>query len=227
MKKIAILLALLQLLCAFSGITVYAADVAVLDSVELQGSKIGVFCENEPIKLDFKFANSTQSIASYRFEVKDVWNRQVTDGVFTIPVGKKVATLDLGNFKIGWYKINIYSGNALLDNYLAFSVLHSPQKRKKYDNTPFAGVAASEYDSLLRKDAAPLAQAMTRAGITYVRNVGEGWLANGDPQVKRTFHQYGIDESSYHDGNALRYNLSVSTPAYMAFTSDLLSIYNN
>ena len=227
MKKIAFLLALLQLLCAFSGITVYAADVAVLDSVEFQGSKIGVFCENEPIKLDFKFANSTQSITSYRFEVKDVWDRRVTDGIFTIPVGKKVATLDLGKFKIGWYKINIYSGKTPLDNYVAFSVLQSPQKRKKYDNTPFAGVAASEYDSLLRNDAAPLAQAMSRAGITYVRNVGEGWLAKGDPQVKRTFHKYGIDESSYHDGNALRYNLSVSTPAYMAFTSDLLSIYNN
>ena len=230
MKKLAFIMALIQFVCIFSGVaTVCAAEVAVLDSIEFEGSQIGVFSENETVKLDFNFANKTQSPASYRFEIHDVWKRKVTDGVFTVPTGVLKSVLDLGQFKVGWYKILIYEGNgkAPMDQYLAFSVLHDPSRRDTYKSTPFAGVAAGEHDSLVRKDAVPLAQAMKKAGITYVRNVGEGWLANGDPQVKRVFHQYGIDESSYHDGNALRYNTSISPPEYFAFTSDLLSIYNN
>lgn len=227
MKKFAFILALVQMLCIFSSSAVFSADMAVLDSVEFQDSKIGVFCENDTVKLDFKFADKIKSVTSYRFEIEDVWQRKVTEGTFTIPVGKEVATLELGKFNVGWYKVVIFENEKPMDNYIAFSVLHQPSKRDKYESTPFAGVAASEYDSLLRVDATPLAKAMKSAGITYVRNVGEGWLANGDPQVKRVFDEYGISESSYHDGNALRYNLSVSTPAYMAFTSDLLSIYNN
>ena len=69
MKKLAFILALIQMLCSFSYITTYAADIAVLDTIEFQDSKIGVFCENDSVKLDFKFANKVESITSYRFEI--------------------------------------------------------------------------------------------------------------------------------------------------------------
>ena len=229
MKKIAFILALVQFLCIFSGVGIYAADVAVIDSLEFQGSKIGVFTEDENIKLDFNFTNKLQAITSYRFEITDVWERQVADGMITIPIGKKSATLNLGKFNVGWYRISLYNkgDNNPLDNYLAFSVLHSPSKRNKYESTPFAGALAGEQDALIREQPELIAKAFADAGITYTRNVGSGWLEKNDPPVKKAFHEYGIDESSYHDGNALRYNLSVSTPEYMAFTSDLFYIYNN
>ena len=139
MKKIAFILALIQMLCVFSGIGVYAADVAVIDSLQFQDSKIGIFTENNSVKLDFTFTSKLQSITSYRFEVTDVWERTVTEGIFTIPVGKKVATLDFGKFNVGWYRVTIYdniSGRAL-DNYITFSVTHDPAKRKVFESTPF------------------------------------------------------------------------------------------
>ncbi len=229
MKKIAFILALIQMLCVFSGIGVYAADVAVIDTLQFQDSKIGIFTEKDSVKLDFTFTSKLQSITSYRFEVTDVWERMVTEGVFTIPVGKKVATLDFGKFNVGWYRATIYdniSGRAL-DNYITFSVTHDPAKRKVFESTPFAAALAGEYDAFVRNDPFIVADAFKKAGITYVRNVGSGWLETTDPIVKKGFNQYGIDEVSYHDGNALRYNTSVSSADYMAFTSDLISIYNN
>lgn len=229
MKKFAFLLALVQILCVFSGVCVYAADAAVIESFEFQKSEIGVFTEDDTIKLDFNFANKLDSITSYRFEIKDVWGRQVTEGLFTIPVGKKTATLNLGKFSVGWFKINLYNGSngTPLDEYLAFSVLHRPSERDTYDSTPFASDIAGEYDALVRENPYPIAEALSKAGITYVRNRGEGWLEKDDPIVKKAFHEYGIDESSTHDGKALRYDTSISPPEYMAFTSDLFSIYTN
>ena len=50
MKKLAFLLALVQVLCIFSGIVAFSADMAVLDGVEFQDSKIGVFCEGDTVK---------------------------------------------------------------------------------------------------------------------------------------------------------------------------------
>lgn len=175
-----------------------------LEKCEFDGSPRGVFEKGDEVKLKFTYSTYSKESLSYRFEIKDVYERDVTKGSFTVQKGKDEATLNLGKFNIGWYRIFLYEGDmkTALNDDIYFSVTQPLSARADFDETSFAADIGYAGD-------ADYVRAWSLAGFDYVRGRGAAHRQTGDPTIKRLVDEAGIKEISDHDWAAATGGLSV------------------
>lgn len=125
----------------------YYAEKASISSIAFHDRRLGFFERNENLTIDISFKLPKDSEETYVLEITDAYGNQVKKQPVLVKPGEIKKELELGNFPLGWYRVNIsLSGQTKsLCDYMAFVFVPSLSEREHLCKAISADVAA-EYE---------------------------------------------------------------------------------
>lgn len=195
-----------------------------VQTVRFKDNFLGVYENGTNVELKFEFNTIADKEKKFSFEIVDLWDRNVVDGVFSVRKGVDEAVLNLGKFQNGWYRIYLKDeNNTEVTKYLAFSVVHPLSDRTVFEDTSWASDIAIEYSGQASAHVDDYARALKLAGLNYARTRGSADLSDSYP-VKEALHQHGINETVMHDVSASMHGVSANVPQSYMMIDDLSKI---
>lgn len=173
-----------------------SGGVFSLESVFFPDCQTGVFEYDNDIKLQLDFTMAAPEAVSYDFEIVDLWSRRVSGGKITVKPDTESILVNLGRFKIGWYRVFLFpeGQSGSLDKYIAFSVTQPLSKRIKYEDTTLATDFAGSEMSETKKKFPDYVRALKLAGYDWIRDRSyAGYTSSSYLGYRQQMHDAGIN----------------------------------
>ena len=145
--------------------SVSAVSSCVIDGI-YPSENIGVFETGQEVSFSISYSVDEDVYISY--SVSDIWDLQKDHGEILFQKSGNSVTINLGQFKAGWYRVRFYDTEGLQNHYCAFSVVEPLSSRRKVKNH-FAADQAGQYMNWSREKREDYAKALRLAGIDMVR----------------------------------------------------------
>lgn len=123
-----------------------------VESVTLEDHALGIYEENEEIRVKFEYTTAAPEAQRYNMKITDLWDREVTTGEITVRAGADSHVLSIGTFPVGWYRLRLTDASTgmAVNDYMAFSVVVSYSKRPKIEDSAIAADSAIGYTNSLQ-----------------------------------------------------------------------------
>lgn len=147
-------------------------DLKITD-VKFSDRIIGFYENTEDVMLEIDYSMKLDREKKYNLYIEDAWQRPVMDKDITVKYGDR-AIIPLGKFKNGWYRIYVKDGGAVLNDYLAFTVVTPFSERTNKDSCIATDVAAT-YDYYCMDMPEEIARVLKLQGFNTIRERSNTW----------------------------------------------------
>ena len=147
-------------------------DLKITD-VKFSDRIIGFYENTENVMLEIDYSMKLDREKKYNLYIEDAWQRPVMDKEIVAKTGNK-ALFSLGKFKNGWYRIYVKDGGAVLNDYLAFTVVTPFSELTNKDSCIATDVAAT-YDYYCMDMPEEIARVLKLQGFNWIRERSNTW----------------------------------------------------